>query len=264
MIQDYLQLDKLPHIWCQGCGNGIVMNALLRAAEESGLDPDNTVLVSGIGCSSRMVGYTRFGSMHTVHGRALPVATGLKMARPDMNVIVISGDGDALAIGGNHFIHSCRRNIDLTMLIINNKIYGMTKGQFSPLTPENAITSTTVYGNMDRPFSCPELAVACGATYVARSSVYHCEMLKELIKRGIMNRGFSVIECLSVCPTHYGRANGVGSAVDMMRELRDGLKPYSGENERYSPEIIGELHSAHAPEYCAKYRELIGMVREKR
>jgi len=261
MIRDYLELDRMPHMWCKGCGNGIVLHTLLRAAEECGMNLDNTVFVSGIGCSSRLVGYTKFSSMHTAHGRALPVATGIKMARPDLNVVVISGDGDATAIGGNHFIHSCRRNIDITLIIINNQIYGMTKGQFSPLTPENAYTKTTTYGNMDIPFDIPRIAIASGASYVARASVYHTELLRTCIINGCKNKGFSVIECYSMCPTHFGRSNGSRDAVAMMEQMRDELVFSSSGIGADPAKIIGELYHVPGREYTEKYQDIIRAAR---
>jgi 2-oxoglutarate ferredoxin oxidoreductase subunit beta len=167
MIDKYYR-PRLPHIWCPGCGNGIVTSAIVKAIDKQGLDQDKTVIVSGIGCSSRATGYLNFDTVHSAHGRALPVATGIKLANPELNVIVITGDGDATAIGGNHFIHAARRNIDLTVILYNNNIYGMTGGQYSPLTPFNSKATTAPYGTVERPFDVAELAKAAGATFVAR------------------------------------------------------------------------------------------------
>ncbi len=184
---NYLRQDKMPHIWCPGCGNGIVMNAIVRAIDAEGLDQNRTVIVSGIGCSSRATGYMNFDTLHTAHGRARAFAPGIKMARPELNVIVISGDGDCSAIGGNHLIHACRRNIDITLVVVNNNIYGMTSGQYSPLTPTGRFATTAVYGNIDRPFDIVRLTEGAGATYVARASVYHVQQLKNYIQAGIKN-----------------------------------------------------------------------------
>ncbi|MCE5196042.1 MAG: thiamine pyrophosphate-dependent enzyme, partial [Negativicutes bacterium] len=171
--REFLREDKMPHIWCPGCGNGIVMQQVLRAIEELGLDVDKIVLVSGIGCSSRATGYLDFNTLHTTHGRALAFATGVKYANPELTVIVLTGDGDCTAIGGNHLIHACRRNIDLTTVVFNNSIYGMTSGQFSPMTPTGSYATTAPYGNIDRNFDLCKLGQAAGATYVARSTTYH-------------------------------------------------------------------------------------------
>lgn len=257
-VNEYLRQKHMPHIWCPGCGNGIVMGSIIRAIEDSGLDRDKTVIVSGIGCSSRAPGYMDFDTLHTAHGRALPFATGIKMANPELNVIVISGDGDSSAIGGNHLIHACRRNINITMIIINNCIYGMTSGQYSPLTPTGAFATTAVYGNIDRPFEIPKLAGGAGATYVARATTYHVAQLKSYIQNGIANNGFSVIECLSPCPTYFGRRNKLGSAVDMMTRFKDDsefLKP--GVTEYSKPFVLGEYVKKQEPEYTESYAGVI-------
>jgi 2-oxoglutarate ferredoxin oxidoreductase subunit beta len=255
---NYLRQSKLPHIWCPGCGNGTAMGALIRAIEASGIDTSKTVVVSGIGCSSRAPGYMNFDTLHTAHGRALAFATGIKMAKPELNVIVISGDGDAAAIGGNHFIHACRRNIDITLLVINNNIYGMTSGQYSPLTPTGAFATTAVYGNIDRSFDLTRLAAAAGATYAARASVYHVAQLKNYLQAGIKNKGFSVIECVSTCPTYFGRRNKRGDAAQMFVWLKDNcamLRP--GVEEYDKPYVIGEFVKTTAPEYTASYEAVI-------
>ncbi len=255
---DYLRVNKLPHIWCPGCGNGIVVSAIIRAISDLELDPKKTVIVSGIGCSSRASGYMNFDTLHTTHGRALPFATGVKMANPDLNVIVISGDGDSSAIGGNHLIHACRRNIDLTMIIINNNIYGMTSGQYSPLTPTGRFATTAVYGNIDRPFDLASLTGAAGATYVARGSVYHVPQLKSYIQKGMQNKGFSVIEAVSTCPTYFGRRNKLGEAPAMMNYIKENsvmLKP--GVTEYDKQYVIGEFVNTSAPEYTECYTKLI-------
>jgi len=258
----YLEISHMPTIWCSGCGNGIVMNTMLRAFEEEALTPDNTVIVSGIGCSSRMPGYLTFPSVHTAHGRAIPFATGLKMARPDLNIVIVSGDGDAAAIGGNHLIHACRRNLDLTLIIINNETYGMTNGQFSPLTPIGSFSSTSEYGSIDRPFDVMKLCAAAGATYAARSSVYHTEQLKRFISEGTRNHGFSVIECLSICPTHYGKDNGFSDPVEMMNFLRDNCTwmGKDGKRKKYCMDL-GVFCGESAPEYSDEYAKMRDRVR---
>ncbi len=266
MIEEYLRVDRLPHIWCPGCGNGIVTGAILRAIVKEGLDPDKTVIVSGIGCSSRAPGYMNFDTVHTTHGRALPFATGIKLANPDLNVIVISGDGDSSAIGGNHLIHTARRNIDITMIIINNNIYGMTSGQYSPLTPTGKMATTAPYGNIDRPFNLCGLVGEAGATYVARATAYHTLQLQKYIENGLKNKGFSMIEAVSPCPTYFGRKNKLSRPVQMMDNLKEraimykeGMAMTQDENTIY----VGELKKITAPEYTASYDALIQQLKEE-
>ena len=219
---DYLRHDKkFPHVWCPGCGNGIVMGSLLRAISNLKLSKDEVVVASGIGCSGRMPTYLDFNTLHTTHGRALTFATGVKLANPSLTVLAIMGDGDATAIGGNHFIHAARRNLNLTAIIINNSIYGMTGGQYSPTTPFGAETATSVYGNIEHAFSIAELAVTAGASFVSRTSVYHADLMDKLIEQAISKRGFAVVEVISNCHVQYGRRNMLGGAVDMMRSFRD-------------------------------------------
>jgi len=260
---NYLRNDRMPSIWCPGCGNGIVVNSIIRAIADSGIDRDKTVIVSGIGCSSRATGYMDFDTVHTTHGRALPFATGIKMANPDLNVIVISGDGDGSAIGGNHLIHSCRRNIDLTLVIINNNIYGMTSGQYSPLTPTGKLATTAPYGNIDRPFDLCKLTEAAGATYVARATTYHTPQLSRFIKNGIANKGFSVIEAVSQCPTYFGRKNKVPSTVKMMEAMRDNAVMYKpGVEVPEGSILVGEFVKTTAPELTASYQAVIDRLKE--
>ncbi len=267
---DYLRQNKMPHIWCPGCGNGTVMSNVIRAIDASGIDRNKTVIVSGIGCSSRAPGYMDFDTLHTAHGRAIPFATGIKMADPELNVIVITGDGDCSAIGGNHLIHGCRRNIDITVVLVNNNIYGMTSGQYSPLTPTGAWATTAQYGNIDRPFDIPRLTAAAGATYVARASVYHVPQLVKYIEAGIRHKGFSMIEAVSICPTYFGRKNKRGDAPEMMLWLKDHckmLRPgdagnYLAGTAQYDAEyVLGEFVNVDAPE--AEYTECYKKVIEK-
>ncbi len=222
LIYKYLRHDKkFPHVWCPGCGNGIVLGALIRAIDRTGFGKDEIVLVSGIGCSGRLPVYVDFNTLHTTHGRALTFATGVKLANPKLQVIVVMGDGDAIAIGGNHFIHAARRNLDLTAIILDNNIYGMTGGQHSPTTPYGAIATTAPHGNTEHSFSIAEIAVAAGASFVARGTAYHATFLDELIEKAILKRGFSVVETVTHCPTQYGRRNNMGGAVEMLRWQKD-------------------------------------------
>jgi 2-oxoglutarate ferredoxin oxidoreductase subunit beta len=197
------------------------MGSILRSVEKLDLNQDDVAVISGIGCTGRMPVYMDFNTMHTTHGRALAFATGLKMARPEMEIIVVMGDGDALAIGGNHFIHAARRNIDLTAIVVNNNIYGMTGGQSSPTTPLSAISSTAPYGHIEQPFPVCELAMAAGAAFVARSTVYHAIQLDKLVERAMRKQGFAVVEAVSYCHTTFGRANQLKTPIQMMRLLKE-------------------------------------------
>ncbi|KUO49993.1 MAG: hypothetical protein APF76_05880 [Desulfitibacter sp. BRH_c19] len=269
LAQKYLRMNKMPHIWCPGCGNGIVLQAIIRAVDELQLSKDNTVFVSGIGCSSRASGYLDFNTLHTTHGRALGFATGVKVAKPKLNVIVIMGDGDATAIGGNHFIHAARRNIDLTAIVFNNSIYGMTGGQYSPLTPTGSMATTCPYGNLERNFDIAKLAIAAGATYVGRSTTYHAKMLSNLIVKAVKNRGFSLVEAITGCPISYGRKNKMGSPVKMIQSQKDNSVMVKAAAKMQPEElrgktIIGELHNQEAPEFCDQYENLISTLRERR
>jgi 2-oxoglutarate ferredoxin oxidoreductase subunit beta len=222
LIHKYLRHDKkFPHMWCPGCGIGIMLGSLVRAIDELGYEKDEIVLVSGIGCSGRLPVYVDFNTLHTTHGRALTFATGVKLAKPSLEVIVIMGDGDAVAIGGNHFIHAARRNIDITAIIVNNSIYGMTGGQYSPTTPYGMRSTTTVYSNIEQSFKISELAVTAGAVFVGRGTVYHTKLLDSLMEKAFQKKGFSVVEVISHCHTQYGRQNRLGSAVEMMEWQRD-------------------------------------------
>ncbi|MCF8145283.1 MAG: 2-oxoacid:ferredoxin oxidoreductase subunit beta [Deltaproteobacteria bacterium] len=237
-VKDYLRLRFLPHIWCPGCGHGIVMSGMIRAIEQIGLQKNEVVAVSGIGCSSRIVGYLDFHTMHTLHGRALAFATGVKLGRPDLTVIVPMGDGDALAIGGNHFIHAARRNIDLTAIIMNNRIYGMTGGQGSPMTPQGMRSTTSPRGIADPAFDIVELAKGAGASFVARTTTYHATELTRMIEKAIRHRGFSVVEVLSQCPVYYGRQNRIGNGMEMMKGFRDDTAPIGSKKKEARPDLI--------------------------
>ena len=258
----YLRMNKLPHIWCPGCGNGIVLKALLRAIDSLKLDKNKTVIVSGIGCSSRASGYMDFNTLHTTHGRALTFATGIKMAKPELNVIVISGDGDATAIGGNHFIHACRRNIDLTLILFNNNIYGMTGGQYSPTTPLGMMASTAPYGQMEPPFDISALAVAAGASFVARTTTYHSLQMEKYITRGLAKKGFSLIEAISGCPTLFGRKNKMGDPSTLIKWQKDQSLTLEQAKDLPPEElkgkfVIGVFADRDIPEYTSQYAKII-------
>ncbi|MBI9083330.1 MAG: 2-oxoacid:ferredoxin oxidoreductase subunit beta [Desulfobacterales bacterium] len=248
-----------PHMWCPGCGHGIVLNSLLRAVEQLGMSRNEIVMVSGIGCSARISGYVDFHSLHTLHGRALAFATGVKLGKPELNVIVPMGDGDALAIGGNHFIHAARRNIAMTAIVMNNKIYGMTGGQFSPLSGVGTMASTAPFASIDRDFDVVQMALAAGATFVARSTTYHAKQTTDILREAILHDGFAVVEILSQCPTHYGRKNRKGSAVDMMEQYKNNTTPIGSKAKQENPDLIerGIFVQKDEPEYCSEYDRII-------
>lgn len=231
-IHEYLRMDRLPHIWCSGCGLGTTVNCFVRAVQGCGIDPDLISVVSGIGCTGRVAGYLRLDSFHTTHGRPIPFATGLKIANPKLKVVVYSGDGDLFAIGGNHFIHAARRNLDLTVICVNNFTYGMTGGQVTPTTPTHAIASTTPYGNIEEPFNLPFLADSAGAVYVARWTTFHVRQMAKAMKEAIQKRGFSFVEIVSPCPTLYGRRNQFSDGLEMMRYFKDNSVIRNGADTR--------------------------------
>jgi 2-oxoglutarate/2-oxoacid ferredoxin oxidoreductase subunit beta len=205
--EKYFFTGILPTPWCKGCGNGSLGNAMLQAFDRLGLDQKKTVLISGIGCNGYLTRYLKFDDIHVLHGRTPAVATGLKMARPDMKVISIQGDGDAAAIGGNHLIHAARRNIGITAIVSNNFSYGRTGGQYGPTTPTGSYSTTSPYKLEEPPFDLCSLMVAAGANYVARGTAYHVVQLTDLIEKGLAHKGFSFIEVITQCPTNYGRKN---------------------------------------------------------
>ncbi|MBW2516847.1 MAG: 2-oxoacid:ferredoxin oxidoreductase subunit beta [Deltaproteobacteria bacterium] len=265
-LKAYLRERFFPHLWCPGCGHGMVLNGLLRAIEKMGLSRNEIVMVSGIGCSSRITGYVDFHTLHTIHGRALAFATGVKMARPELNLIVPMGDGDALAIGGNHFIHAARRNIDITAIVMNNRIYGMTGGQFSPLSGENVRATTAPYLTIDPGFDVVELSKAAGATFVARTTTYHIKQMTDIIQQAILHEGFSVVEIFSQCPTYFGRKNKVGDAVDMIAYYKQNTTPIGSKAKKENPNLIerGIFVQQDKPEYCNQYEQLVQKAMEGR
>ena len=220
-MSDVLRMERMPHIWCPGCGIGSEVNSFAEAVKRSGIDHKKLVVVSGIGCTGRVAGYVNFDSIHTTHGRAIPVATGVKLANPDLTVVVFSGEGDLTGIGGNHLIHAARRNMDLVVICNNNFTYGMTGGQVTPTTPNSAIASTTPYGNYEYPFSLPFLVDAAGATYIARWTSMHSRNVTQSIEEALLRKGFSFIEVISPCTTLYLRRNRLGDGVDMLQHYQE-------------------------------------------
>ncbi len=270
LIYKYLRHDKkFPHVWCGGCGIGILLGSLIRAIDHLGYTKDEIVLVSGIGCSGRLPVYVDFNTLHTTHGRALTFATGAKLAKPELKVIVVMGDGDATAIGGNHFIHAARRNVDLTAIIVNNSIYGMTGGQYSPTTPYGQRATTATYGSVEHTFNISQLAVCAGAVFVARGTVYHTRQLDQLIEKALQKKGFSVVEVISQCQTHFGRLNKLGNQVEMMKWQRDSAVPVE-KAKTLSPEEmagkfeIGILVDREAPTYHEEYMRIRQKAKEAR
>lgn len=267
--KEYLRHDKkFPHVWCPGCGNGIVMGALLRAVHSTGLEKDEVVLASGIGCSGRMPTYIDFNTIHTTHGRALTFSTGIKLAKPELTVLTVMGDGDSTAIGGNHFIHAARRNLDMTAIIINNSTYGMTGGQYSPTTPYGSLSTTSVYGHVEHAFSIAELAVAAGASFVARSTVYHATHLEEMIKRAIAKKGFSVMEVISNCHVQHGRRNKLGGAVEMIKGFKERAVKVEKAAKMSAEELegkitIGVLADVKKPISTEQYQRVIDEAKLK-
>jgi 2-oxoglutarate/2-oxoacid ferredoxin oxidoreductase subunit beta len=262
-MERFLRADRLPHIWCSGCGLGTALSCFTYALDEMSLGEQDVGIVSGIGCTGRIAGYVNLDSYHTTHGRAIPFATGLKIAQPKKKVVVFSGDGDLFAIGGNHFIHAARRNIDLTVLCVNNFNYGMTGGQFGPTTPLTARGTTAPYGNYENPFNLPYLAASSGAVYVARWTTLDARRLKEAMVEAIAKPGFTFVEILSPCPTNYGRRNGLGEGLDELRYyeqksvIRHGADPKDADLTLGSEIIVGTFIERERPTFLEVYAEKI-------
>ncbi|HEY50406.1 MAG TPA: 2-oxoacid:ferredoxin oxidoreductase subunit beta [Dehalococcoidia bacterium] len=264
LVHKYLRSSKrFPHIWCSGCGIGIFMQALVRVIDQSEYSKDDIVLISGIGCSGRLPVYVDFNTLHTTHGRALTFATGIKLANPRLKVITVMGDGDAVAIGGNHFIHAARRNVEIASFILNNNVYGMTGGQSSPTTPHGAITASAPYGNIEPDFDICRLAEAAGAVLVARSTVYHTRLLERLIGMALKKKGFSVLEVVSQCTTYTGRFLQLNSPVEMLKWQKDNAITVEKAKQLSDTElegkiVIGVLVNRERPNYHEQYQSLLG------
>lgn len=263
-VRQYLREQAMPNVWCPGCGHGNATRALVTALERTELDLDRVVVVGGIGCASRMPFFLNTNAMHTTHGRALAFATGIKLARPELTVIAVMGDGDALAIGGNHLIHACRRNIDVTALILNNEIYGMTGGQQAPTTPQGFRSTTSMLGSIEVPFDAVELALAAGATYVARSTTFDFDEAPRLIEAALRHPGFAVVEVLSQCPTYFGRLNKLGAGRALLDYEKDMTEPLDGLSRE---QLVGKLPTGVfreeiRPEYTRRYAALCERARK--
>ncbi len=267
-VNKYLRMDRMPSIWCPGCGIGTTVNCFTRALTECGKDLDKVAIVSGIGCTGRVAGYLKLDSFHTTHGRAIPFATGLKIANPELDVIVYSGDGDLTAIGGNHLIHAARRNTDILCICVNNFTYGMTGGQVTPTTPEPAVASTTPYGAFEPTFNLPHLAASSGATYVARWTAFHVRQLAKTMREALSRKGFRFIEIIAPCPTLYLRRNRLGEALDEMRSYRERsvIKNFADPREAAldfrGPIVVGKFIERDRPTwleaYKARHEEALG------
>ncbi len=260
--RDYLKWNQ-PTIWCAGCGYGIILRSMAQALSRLEIPKERAVVVTGIGCFGKADDYVETHALHGTHGRALAFATGVKLANPDLTVIALMGDGDCATIGGNHFIHAARRNVDITAVIANNYNYGMTGGQYSATTPPGKRTSTSPLGNAEGDFDLCQLAAVAGANYVAATSVFHVLQLERLIAEAIQKKGFSVVEVHSPCPTYYGRNNGALSAVEMMQWLCDSAVSVNSLEEardvRANKHIaIGKLLEKDRPDYLTRYREING------
>lgn len=259
----YLRTDKMPTLWCWGCGDGVILKAIIRAIDRVGWSMDDVCVVSGIGCSGRMSSYIDCNTVHTTHGRAIAYATGIKLANPGKHVIVVTGDGDGLAIGGNHTIHGCRRNIDLNHILVNNFIYGLTNSQTSPTTPRGFWTVTAQYGNVDPSFDAAKLAIAAGATFVGRESVTNPEKIERLLAKGFEHEGYSFFDIFSNCHVNLGRKNKMSEAVQMLkwldsRTISKAKFDALSEDERAGLFPLGILHEDNGrTEYTKAYQKVI-------
>jgi 2-oxoglutarate ferredoxin oxidoreductase subunit beta len=269
-IEQFLRVDRLPHIWCSGCGVGIVVSCFARALLQSQTDVDSIAVVSGIGCTGRIAGYLRMDSFHTTHGRPIPFATGLKLARPEKQVVVFSGEGDLIAIGGNHLIHAARRNADIKVFCVNNFTYGMTGGQVAPTSPPHSLSTTTPYGAFERPFNLPQLADAVGAVYVARWTTYHVRQLTRGMAEAMKKPGFCFVEIIAPCPTIYGRRNRLGNALETMRFFKQNTRLQHGADTRTldielgGPIVVGTFVNRERPTLLqAMNKEYSSVLKER-
>jgi len=265
-VKKYLRQRVLPTIWCGGCGLGTVMRVIIKAFDDLSIDQNKLVVVSGIGCSSRMVGYMDTNTVHTTHGRALPVATGIKLAHPELEVVVIMGDGDGTAIGGNHLIHASRRNINLNVFLLNNGNYGMTSGQVSPMTPHAWYASTSPFGNLEHAFHLCDMVKSAGATYIARTTSFHYMQAVRLAKEVLEHKGFAFLEFYFQCPTYFGRFNEMTDAPTMLDWFKKHAVRYNPENPRELEKgqfYVGKLWEDNTKdEYTDLYAKLCDRAKE--
>ncbi len=263
-VEDILRMDRIPTIWCPGCGIGTSVNSFAYALLSTGIDLKKVAIVSGIGCSGRVSGYTKMDSFHVTHGRAIPFATGLKLANPELTVVVYSGDGDLTSIGGNHLIHAARRNMDLLVVCVNNMIYAMTGGQAAATTPGAAISTTTPYGSFEPELNMAHLVDAAGASFVARWTVFHVKMLEKTMKEALSKKGFRFIEVLSPCPTLYGRRNNLADGLAAMKDYKERSKVRNGAPTHETALvqggeiIVGKFVDRERPDYLTLMRQQLG------
>mgnify|MGYP000070607332 CR=1 FL=1 len=265
-LDEFIRTDRLPHRFCPGCGVAVTMNIFLHAikelTEEGKLDPKKLVVISGIGCTGRVSGYLKFDGAHTPHGRSIPFGMGVKLANPELKVVVISGDGDIVGIGGNHLIHAARRNMDITVLMVNNFIYAMTGGQVAPTTPQKVYTTTTPYGNPESPFNIIRLIAGIGANYLARWAITQPFQLKNSIKKAVLKEGFSFIEVISTCPERFGKRLGIGDPVELYNRLKSIAKirkvsPFEAKYDWNEEITCGEFIDEDKPGFVRMYFEVI-------
>ena len=260
-VEAFIRSERMPSVWCPGCGIGTTVNCFSRALQQTRLDLDRVVVVSGIGCTGRVAGYLNLASFHTTHGRAIPFAAGMKMANPDLNVVVYSGDGDLTAIGGNHFIHAARRNLDLKVICVNNFTYGMTGGQVTPTTPEGAVSTTTPYGCFDEPFNLPFLAESAGAAYVARWTAFHVRQVTHAMGEMLRKKGFCFLEIVSGCPTLYLRRNRLGDGLEAMKFFKENSVVRHGANTKEvaigfkGPITVGKFVDVERPVFLERMNQ---------
>lgn len=267
-LDNLLRMDRMPTIWCAGCGIGLAVTALADALAKANINLDKTAIVSGIGCTGRVAGYVKLDSFHTTHGRAIAFATGIKVANPDIKTIVFSGDGDLISIGGNHFIHAARRNVDMLVICVNNFIYAMTGGQVAPTTPLGAFATTSPFGCVEAPFNIPYIADSAGAVYVARWTALHIRRLTKSMTEALNKKGFSVIEVISPCAMYYSRINKLGDGLDMMRFYHDNSEIRHGEDTSnldlafQTKIIMGKFVDRERPTYTDQYRKWLKESKE--
>ncbi|MBD3250581.1 MAG: 2-oxoacid:ferredoxin oxidoreductase subunit beta [Candidatus Pacebacteria bacterium] len=238
-LEKYLKQDRMPTIYCPGCGIGLATKAMLSAFDQLEFNQTNTAVISGIGCTARVPGYLALDSINAIHGRALPIAQGLKATKPDLNVVVISGDGDLLGIGGGHLLHAVRRGMNITTILINNSIYGLTGGQYSPASPTGTVSPTSPEGSPDRPMRVKELVTSYPDTFYARTSCFHIDHMEKVIKQALEWDKFGFVEVISPCPTNFFRRLGFKTPTEIYQHLKKEYKLTRGEQVDLAPNELG-------------------------
>ncbi len=262
MIRDYLLVEKLPLFWCAGCGDGVVLQSIMRSIDKLGWKKEETVFVTGIGCWGKADDYVTTNSFHGTHGRAIPYSTGIKLANPDLHVLTLMGDGDGITIGGNHLIHAARRNVDITAIMVNNLNYGMTGGQYSGTTPKGSVTKTSPYGHVEYGFDVCDVVRASGGSFVARATVYDVVQLNKIIDQAVAHKGFSFVEVIAPCPTQFGRMNGIKNAPEMLKWIKERTVPIAKAKDMDYEElrtkfVTGVFVDREQEDYSTSYKRLI-------